>query len=326
MSPFIEHPGVDEGAATAAEPLHTTGRYESLSATVRRYVLATKPRIIELLLVTTVPAMVVAREGWPGTRLVAMTLLGGSLTAGSANVLNNVHDRDVDQLMGRTGRRPTARGELSVRAAVVYGIVLGIVGFAILAIEANLLAAVLAASAIGFYVFVYTMWLKRSTDQAVVIGGAAGCVPVLTGWAAVTGNLADPRPWLLFAIVFWWTPPHFWALAMKYRRDYEAAGLPMLPVTRGNVVASQHVLLYSWLLLSVVLLYISTGVGWLFIATSLGATAVWLLLAVRLRRTALAAEDPETDQPTIRAGMRLFAWSTTWLALVFVAAAVDASL
>ena len=317
---------MDEGAATAAEPLHTTGRYESLSATVRRYVLATKPRIIELLLITTVPAMVVAFEGWPGTRLVAMTLLGGSLTAGSANVLNNVHDRDIDQLMGRTGRRPTARGELSVRAAVVYGIVLGIVGFGVLTVEANLLAALLALSAIVFYVFVYTMWLKRTTDQAVVIGGAAGCVPVLTGWAAVTGNLADPRPWLLFAIVFWWTPPHFWALAMKYRGDYEAASLPMLPVTRGNIVASQHVLLYSWLLLSVVLLYISTGVGWLFIITSLATTVVWLLLAARLRRTALAAEDPETDQPTIRAGMRLFAWSTTWLALVFVAAAIDASL
>jgi len=299
----------------AAGPLHTSGRYESLTSTLRRYVLATKPRIIELLLVTTVPAMVVAFEGWPGTRLVVMTLLGGSLTAGCANVLNNVYDRDIDRLMGRTGRRPTARDELSVRGAVTYGIVLGVVGFGLLTVEANLLAAALAVSAILFYVFVYTMWLKRTSDQAVVIGGAAGCVPVLVGWAAVTGNLSDPRPWLLFAIVFWWTPPHFWALAMKYREDYLAAGLPMLPVTRGNEATSQQVLLYSWLLLSVVLLYVSTGVGWMFALPALGMTAGWLLLAHQLRR-----------EQTVKAGMRLFHFSTTYLAVVFAAAALDATI
>ncbi len=316
---------VDDGATEQAlggvGPMHETGRYEGPTggarATVRRYVLVTKPRIIELLLVTTVPAMVVAAGGWPGTWLVIATVLGGTLSAGSANALNNYLDRDVDRLMARTSERPTAADDVSPRGALVFGIALGIVGFVWLALVVNVVAALLATSAIFFYVFVYTMGLKRRTSQAVVIGGAAGCVPVLTGWAAVTGgSLADVRPWLLFAIVFWWTPPHFWALAMKYRDDYARAGLPMLPVTHGNDETTRHILLYSYLLLSIVLLYIAGGgVGWLFAAVGVGMTAGWLVLAHQLRRSR-----------TVRAAMRLFHYSTIYLALLFVAAAVDAAI
>lgn len=288
-----------------------------MRATARRYLLLTKPRIVLLLLVTTVPAMMIASGGWPGTWLVAATLIGGSLSAGSANAINNHLDRDIDRRMRRTGRRPTARDEVSPRSALTFGTALGVAGFVWLAALVNLTAAALATSAILFYVFVYTLGLKRRTSQAVVIGGAAGCAPVLTGWVAVPGtSLADPRPWLLFALVFWWTPPHFWALAMRYRDDYAAAGLPMLPVTHGNDETTRHVLLYSYLLLAVVLLYIAgTQAGLVFVAVGLGLTGVWLGLAHRLRR-----------QRTPRAAMRLFRYSIAYLALLFVAAAVDASL
>ncbi|MEX0952969.1 MAG: heme o synthase [Nitriliruptoraceae bacterium] len=300
-------------------PMHTQGRYESARLTdrVRAYLLVTKPRIIELLLVTTVPAMVVAADGWPGTWLVVATVIGGAMSAGSANTFNNVIDRDVDVAMHRTAQRPTARAEVGPRAATVLGVVLGVAGFVWLTAFVNVTAALLATSAIAFYVFVYTLGLKRRTSQAVVIGGAAGCVPVLTGWVAVTGgSLADVRPWLLFAIVFWWTPPHFWALAMKYREDYLRADLPMLPVTHGNDEATRQILLYSYLLLSVVLLYVAGGgVGWLFAVSGPALTVVWLVFAHRLRR-----------ERTVAAAMRLFHWSTVYLASVFVLAAIDAVL
>ena len=300
-------------------PMHEEGRYERLPragtlATAKRYLLVTKPRIIELLLITTVPAMIVAAGAWPGTWLVFATLFGGALSAGGANAINNYLDRDIDRIMRRTRRRPTAHDEVSPRAALTLGIGLGIAGMLWLGLLVNWLAAGLATAALLFYVFVYTLWLKRRTDQAVVIGGAAGCVPVLTGWAAVTGDLADPRPWLLFALIFWWTPPHFWALAYKYREDYAAAGLPMLPVTRGPAEAGRQILLHSYLLLSVVLLYIAGAqAGWIFSATSLVLTAVWLVLAHRLHR-----------EGTVRNAMRLFHYSTGYLAAIFLAAAVDA--
>lgn len=302
-------------------PMHARGRYEGagarLAGTLRRYILVTKPRIIELLLVTTVPAMVIAAGRWPGTWLVVATLVGGAMSAGSANALNNLVDRDIDRHMARTSARPTAADTVGPRQTLILGLALGVVGFVWLWLLVNLVAALLATSAIVFYVFVYTMGLKRRTSQAVVIGGAAGCVPVLTGWAAVTGgSLADPRPWLLFAIVFWWTPPHFWALAMKYRDDYARAGLPMLPVTHGNDEATRQILLYSWLLLSVVLLYVAGGAtGWLFAVGGVGLTAGWLVLAHRLRR-----------ERTIAAAMKLFHYSTGYLAAIFVLAAIDAVL
>jgi heme o synthase len=314
-------PEEEPGADRAVGPMHETGRYErpadGTMAAVRRYILVTKPRIIELLLVTTVPAMVIAAEAWPSTWLVIATVLGGTMSAGSANALNNYFDRDVDRLMARTSARPTAADQVSPRGALVFGIALGVAGFAWLTLLVNLVAALLATFAILFYVFVYTLGLKRRTSQAVTIGGVAGCMPVLTGWAAVTGgSLADVRPWLLFAIMLWWQPPHFWALAMKYREDYARAGLPMLPVTHGNDETTRHILLHSYLLLSLVLLYIAgASVGWLFTVVGLGMTAGWLVLAHRLRR-----------ERTVAAAMRLFHYSTIYLALLFIAAAVDAVL
>ncbi len=300
-------------------PMHARGRYETrrthTAEAIRRYVAVTKPRIIELLLVTTVPAMVVAQGGWPDTWLVLATLVGGTLSAGSANALNNLLDRDIDRLMARTSRRPTARDEVGARGALLLGLGLGLAGFVWLTVLVNPVAAGLATGAILFYVFVYTIGLKRRTPQAVVIGGVAGSMPVLTGWAAVSGgSLADPRPWLLFAIMLWWQPPHFWALAMKYRDDYARAGLPMLPVTYGNDEATRQILLYSYLLFSLVLLYIAGGMaGWLFVVPGIGLTVVWLVLAHELRR-----------ERTVAVAMRLFHYSTIYLASLFIAAAVDA--
>jgi heme o synthase len=315
-------PGIEVADAAglgAVGPMHAAGRYESrrrrAGETVRRYVMVTKPRIIELLLVTTVPAMVIAEGGWPATWLVLATLIGGTLSAGSANALNNLLDRDIDRIMARTSARPTARDEVTARGTLLLGLGLGVAGFVWLTVFVNLTAAALATGAILFYVFVYTIGLKRRSPQAVVIGGIAGCMPVLTGWAAVTGgSLADPRPWLLFAIMLWWQPPHFWALAMKYREDYARAGLPMLPVTYGNDEATRQILLYSYLLLSLVLLYAAGGLaGWLFVVPALALTAEWLRRAHRLRR-----------ERTVPAAMQLFHYSTIYLALLFVAAAVDA--
>jgi protoheme IX farnesyltransferase len=285
-------------------------------ATLRAYVLVTKPRIIELLLVTTVPTMVVAAGGWPATRLVLATVVGGTLSAASANTLNNLLDRDVDRLMSRTASRPTVSGAVTPRGALTLGVALGIVGFAWLWLLVDPVAALLATGAILFYVFVYTLGMKRRTPQAVVIGGIAGCVPVLTGWAAVTGgDLADPRPWLLFAILLWWQPPHFWALAMRFREDYARAQLPMLPVAYGNDEATRQILLHSYLLLSVVVLYAAgTFAGPLFTVPAVGLTVVWLGLAHRLRR-----------RRTVTDALVLFRFSTVHLTLVFVAAAVEAS-
>lgn len=311
---------VPASADVAVGPIHEAGRYESRGGpldVVRRYVMVTKPRIVELLLVTTVPSMVVAAEGWPGTWLTAATVIGGAMSAGSANALNNVADRDIDRRMARTAARPTARDEVSPRGALLLGLGLGVAGYAWLAVLVNLAAALLATSAILFYVFVYTLGLKRRTPQAVVIGGVAGCMPVLTGWVAVSGgSLADVRPWLLFAILFAWQPPHFWALAMKYREDYAAAGLPMLPVVFGNPEATRQILLHSYLMASVVgLTAIATGFGLVFTIPAGLLTALWLWYAHRLRSTHAVAE-----------AMALFHYSTVYLALVFVAAALDASL
>jgi protoheme IX farnesyltransferase len=300
--------------------MHQRGRYESPAPTrrqdtVRRYVVVMKPRIIELLLTTTVPAMVVAAGGWPSTWLVVATVIGGTLSAGAANAINNAYDRDLDRVMQRTSQRPTARDEVSRRGALIFGVALGTAGFAWLWVFTNLTAALLATAAIVHYVFVYTIGLKRRSPQAVVIGGAAGAVPVLTGWAAVPGaSLTDPRPWLLFAIIFWWTPPHFWALAMKYKDDYARAGLPMLPVTHGDDETTRQILLHSYLLFAVVLLYVAGAqTGWAFTAGAVALSGGWLLLAHRLRRTA-----------TVGDAMLLFHYSTTYLALLFILAAVDA--
>ena len=292
-------------AATRRPPLQT----------LRAYVALTKPRIIELLLVTTVPTMVIAQRGLPPLWLVVATLVGGSLAAGSANAINNFVDRDIDELMARTSQRPLPRHWVTPTAALRFGIVLGVVSFVWLAATVNLLSAVLAVAAILFYVFVYTMGLKRRSPQNIVIGGAAGCVPVLVGWAAVTGEVGLPAL-LLFAIVFAWTPPHFWALALKYREDYGRAGVPMLPVVHGVAETARQILLYSILLVCVTLMFGPVGqMGLLYLVAAVGLGGTFIYMAWRLLR-----------DPTEQVAMRLFRFSITYLGLLFTAMAIDAAM
>ena len=296
-----------------AEPEPVTARSgrESIAA----YFQLTKPRIIELLLITTVPTMFLAKRGVPSPWLVATTLFGGSLSAASANVINCFLDRDIDATMRRTRRRPLPSHQVVPLDALRFGLVLGVAGFVWLWATVNLLSAVLATGAILFYVFVYTIGLKRRSTQNIVIGGAAGAVPVLVGWAAVTGRIELPAL-VLFAIIFYWTPPHFWALSLRYKEDYEAAGVPMLPVVRGSKETSHQILYYTLLLVSVTLLLYPAGrmgIVYLVAAVVLGATFVWR--AVGLWR----------DVSGKRA-IRLFSFSNQYLALLFLAMAIDAVL
>ena len=280
---------------------------------VRAYVALTKPRIIELLLVTTVPTMVIAQRGMPPLWLVLATLVGGSLAAGSANSINNYVDRDIDSVMHRTARRPLVRHTVTPVAALRFGAILGVLSFAWLAATVNLLSAVLAFAAILFYVFVYTLGLKRRTTQNIVIGGAAGCVPVLVGWAAVTGEVGLPAL-VLFAIVFAWTPPHFWALAIKYRDDYARAGVPMLPVVRGFAETARQILIYTVGLVAISLLFGPVGqMGNLYLAAALLLGAWFIYLAWRL-----------VQDRSEKVAMRLFRYSITYLGLLFTAMAIDA--
>ncbi len=279
-------------------------------ARLAAYVALTKPRIIELLLITTVPAMVLAARGWPGTWLVVTTLIGGTLSAAGANALNNFYDSDIDAHMRRTSLRPLPAHRVSPRHAAVLGWVLAAVGFAWLWATTNLLAAVLSTAAFFFYVFGYTRYLKRTTDQNIVIGGAAGAAPVLVGWAAVTGSLALPA-WLLFALVFYWTPPHFWALALRYREDYAAAGVPMLPVTRGVASTLRHIVVYAGLMVLVSLALVpAAGLRWAYLLTAIGAGTWFLIEALRVFR------NPER-------AIALFGVSTVYLAAVSAAIVVD---
>ena len=282
------------------------------TTTIRAYVLLTKPRVVELLLVTTVPAMVLADGGLPSLTLIGAVLVGGALAAGGANTINCWIERDRDRVMHRTQRRPLPSGKIDPRHALVFGVVLEAVAFVWLWSTVNLLSAALAVSAMLFYVFVYTIWLKPRSPQNIVIGGAAGAVPVLVGWAAVTGRLAAPA-WVLFAIVFCWTPPHFWALSLRYRDDYAAAGIPMLPVARGITTAVRQILVYSVIVVAVTLslfLFETMGVVYFVAAVGLGAAFVWH--ALELRRDA-----------SPKRAMRLFSFSNVYLALLFAAIAVD---
>jgi protoheme IX farnesyltransferase len=272
----------------------------------------TKPRIIELLLVTTVPAMVLAAGGFPSPLLVAAVLLGGTLAAGGANTINCVLDRDIDEKMHRTDQRPLPTGAMSPAAALRFGLLLEVVAFVFLWGTVNLLAAALAVGATAFYVLIYTMWLKRWTTQNIVIGGAAGAVPVLVGWAAVTGRVGLPA-WVMFAIVFMWTPPHFWALAMRYRDDYAAAGVPMLPVVAGPKAAARQILAYSVALVAVTLtLCPAAQMGPVYLVAALVLGARFMVFAHRLSRDA-----------TPRAALRLFSYSIVYLGLLFTAIAAD---
>ena len=276
----------------------------------KAWVALIKPRIIELLLITTVPAMVLAAGEWPGTGLVAATLLGGVLTAGGANALNNVVDRDVDAKMARTRRRPLPREAISPREALLVGAVLGAAGVAWMWVTTTPLASLLAAGAIGFYVLVYTLVLKRTTPQNIVIGGAAGAAPALIGWAAVTGGLAL-EAWLLFAIVFFWTPPHFWALAIRFRDDYAAAEIPMLPVVAGEAATVRQILLFAISLTGLtLLLHAVAGLGGVYLAAAALLGVGFVVGAAMLARRSLRA-------------MTLFRYSNVYLALLFGAVALD---
>ncbi|MFN2590850.1 MAG: heme o synthase [Actinomycetota bacterium] len=284
------------------------GRAERLAAFVK----LTKPRIILLLLVTTVPAMILAARGLPSLWLIVATLAGGTIAAGGANATNQYLDRDIDEIMSRTRDRPLPRHVIQPRRALLFGLALSALGFGFLALTVNLLAASLAVGAIAFYVLVYTMWLKRRSPQNIVVGGAAGAVPVLVGWAAVTGTVGWPAV-VLFAIVFMWTPPHFWALSLRFRGDYAAAGVPMLPVVAGPDRTSRQIVLYAVLLAATTLVLVPVdrmGVVYTASAVLLGGAFMWR--AVRVRRTGTAA-----------AAMELFRWSIGYLALLFLAIAVD---
>ncbi|CAN5400670.1 heme o synthase [soil metagenome] len=274
----------------------------------------TKPRIIELLLVTTLPAMILAAHGLPSWQTVLATLVGGTLAAGSANALNCFVDRDIDALMRRTGHRPLARDEVSPTGALVFGTLLGIIAVLGMGLSTNWLAASLTAVAILFYVVVYTMVLKRRTSQNIVWGGAAGCMPVLIGWSAVTHSLAWP-PVVLFLIVFFWTPPHFWALAIRYKDDYARAGVPMLPVVATPLKVARQIVGYSWVTVATTLLLWPLATGWVYGAVALVAGGVLMLEAHRLLA---ATRRGEAGRP-----MRLFHFSNSYLALIFVAVAVD---
>ena len=283
----------------------------------------TKPRIIELLLVTTVPAMVLATRAVPGIQLghwlwlTIWTLTGGTLAAGSANAINCYLDRDIDLLMTRTRRRPLPSHEVDPERAVVFGIVLGAIAFAVLAFFVNLLAAFLGLLAIAFYVVVYTIFLKRSTPQNIVIGGAAGALPPVIGWAAVTGNVGVPVL-LLFALVFYWTPPHFWALSLRIRKDYAAAGVPMLPVVRGIPETTRQIGLYTILMVAISLILFAVGrMGPIYLVAALVLGGLFLRHAWGLWRRG------DSEEESTAGAIRLYKYSISYLTLLFAAIAID---
>ena len=284
----------------------------SARARIGGFVALTKPRIIELLLVTTVPTMVVAERGLPSVWLMLATVAGGAFAAGGANAINMIVDRDIDAVMHRTRKRPLVTGVVGPREALVFALGLEVIAFALLWATVNLLSAVLAVSATAFYVFVYTMWLKRTSTQNIVIGGAAGAVPVLVGWAAVRDSL-DWAPLVLFAVIFVWTPPHFWALAVKYREDYAAAEVPMLPAVASLRTTAVRILGYTVVLWALTVVFAPVaGMGALYTAAAVALGAVFTALAWQLLRT---------ESPAV--AMRLFSWSITYVTLLFGAMAAD---
>ena len=293
------------------QPVHTAAP-ASWSAIVRAYVALTKPRIIWLLLVTTVPAMVVAERGWPSTWLVAATLIGGMLAAGGANAINQFADRDIDERMARTRARPLPMGSVPPVHAAIFGLLLGALSILWLATTVNVLSSALAGAAIGVYVLVYTYYLKRSSTQNIVLGGAAGAAPPMIGWAAVTGDVGLEAVFL-FLIVFYWTPPHFWALALNLVDDYRDAGVPMLPVVRGEEETKIQILLYSVMLIALTLIFAAVAdMHAIYVGTALLGGAGFLWYAEKLRRSEGA-----------NGAMALFHYSIAYLALLFGAMAVD---
>ncbi len=312
MTPVTAVESGPVGAAAAAR--HSSRQTSRLNA----YLALTKPRVIELLLVTTVPVMFLAAGGFPPLSTVLVTLLGGTLAAAGANVINQVYDRDIDAVMVRTRHRPLVAGRVTPAAALRFGIGLSVASVVLLAVAVNVLSAVLAGMAISFYVFLYTMLLKRRTSQNIVWGGAAGCFPVLIGWSAVTGSLSA-TPFVLFAIVFFWTPPHYWPLALRFRSDYEAAGVPMLPAVADGLAVARQIIWYSWAMVACSLLLIPVApMSWLYSASA-------LLLGVAFLREAYALRRRVREGVPAQA-MRLFHGSISYLSLLFLAIAIDAFL
>ncbi len=286
-----------------------------IRTTLLGYLALTKPRVIELLLVTAIPAMLLAHRGTVAPLLIANTLIGGLMAAAGANTLNCVADADIDKVMKRTARRPLPRAAVPTRNALIFGLVLSVGSFFWLWWTTNLLSGLLAVATIAFYVFVYTLLLKRRTWQNVVWGGAAGCMPVMIGWSAVTGTIQWPAL-VMFAIIFFWTPPHTWALAMRYKEDYRAAGVPMLPVIATERQVTKQILAYTWLtVLSTLVLTLAAG--WLYAAVALAAGAWFLVMAHQLYA---GVRRGEAVKP-----LRLFLQSNNYLAVVFCALAVDSA-
>jgi protoheme IX farnesyltransferase len=298
--------------ADEPSPLLAHASRRTPSTTVGAYIALTKPRIIELLLVTTIPTMVLAERGWPSLWLMVVTLVGGTLAAGGANAINMYVDRDIDAKMRRTQNRPLVTGVIEPRNALVFAIVLEAVSFVVLWAGANLLSAVLALSATAFYVGVYTLWLKRTSRHNIVIGGAAGAVPVLVGWAAVTDSLGW-SPVVLFVAMFFWTPPHFWALAIRYADDYRAADVPMLPAVAPLSEAARQMIVYTVALVaSTLVLTPVADLGWIYTGAAIALGAGFLGGTI-----ALAA------RPSPSASMKVFAYSITYVTLLFGAMMLD---
>lgn len=287
----------------------------SFGRKVKAYFELTKPRVIELLLVSTVPTMILAQRGIPDIWLVLATIIGGAFSAGSANAFNCYIDADIDKVMGRTKARPLVTGELSKREALIFAWSLGAASVLWLAVLVNLLAAALSLSAILFYVFVYTLLLKRRTPQNIVWGGAAGSMPVLIGWAAVTGELS-PAAWVLFLVIFLWTPPHYWPLSLRYKQDYSNAGVPMLPVVRKTSTVGVQIILYAWALVASTLILIPVAdMGLIYTVTAVITGLLFIAESYRLYRESFGEE--------IQNPMRLFHGSISYLTILFVAIAVD---
>ncbi|MDY7087681.1 MAG: heme o synthase [Actinomycetota bacterium] len=304
-------PGVPEEVADAAVP--ETRR--DVVTLFRAYLALCKPQIVELLLVTTVPAMMVAAGGWPDLRTLAVVLIGGAMAGGAASALNCYIDRDIDQVMRRTKRRPLPANTVTPRSVLVFGLTLAVISVALMAVFTNWLATALTAGAIFYYDVVYTLWLKRRTPANTFWGGICGSAPVIIGWAAVTGTVA-PLGWALFAVVFFWQMPHFYALAIKYKDDYARAGVPMLPVVRSVGRVNFEILLYTVLTVASSLVAWPLGLGWIYGVAALLTGVAFLAEAVLLARRTSAGQPAKP--------MRLFHWSITYLTILFIAVAVDA--
>ncbi|UOQ60958.1 heme o synthase [Leucobacter rhizosphaerae] len=290
-------------------PRRTIGR------TVKNYVALTKPRVMELLLVVTVPAMILAQGGLPNLWLVLATLIGGAMSAGSAGAFNCYIDRDMDRKMQRTKNRPLVTGEISDRNALIFSWVLGALSVVWLWFTTNWLAAALSAGAIFFYVVIYTLILKRHSEQNIIWGGIAGCFPVLIGWAAVTGSLDWPA-WVFFLVIFLWTPPHYWPLSMRYREDYAAAGVPMLGVVRGRATVGLQIILYAWATVASSLLLIpAAGIGWLYTVVAVASGGYFIIQAHRLYGSAIRGQEGKP--------MQVFHGSITYLSVLSLAIAID---